>query len=164
MGGYLKISDQTYTALLYIILTFVAVRLLFFSRRQDDSQLLRALPVPWALLIGFGVGLFSGIIGIGGGILLSPVIIFARWGTTKQASSVASAFIFLNSLSGILGRLSTGTFTLDSFGLTMIPLGIAGALLGGFFGAKRLNGVNVRRVLGAVTMLAVAFFWFTYWS
>ena len=163
MGGFFKITDNTYSVLLYAVLTFVAVRLLFFSRKQDDDRPLGRLPRKWALVIGLGIGLLSGMVGIGGGIFLSPIIIFARWGTSKQASTVAAAFILLNSLSGLAGRFFGGTFELDSFSLSLIPLGLAGALLGSYWGAIRFTGQTVRRALGAVMAFAVSNFWLMFW-
>ncbi|MGZ9221008.1 MAG: sulfite exporter TauE/SafE family protein [Anaerolineales bacterium] len=159
LGGYFKITDQIYSILLYAVLTFVAIRLLFFSNKQDDSQLLRPVPLTWALTIGFGIGLLSGMVGIGGGIFLSPVILFARWGNAKQASAVSAAFIVLNSISGLIGRFTGGTFQLDTFGLSLIPLGLLGAMTGSYWGALRFSGLKLRRALGVVMLFAVSNFW-----
>lgn len=162
-GGSIPINDTTYKVLLYLALTLVAFRLLFFSRRQEDTLPLHPVPIVWALVIGLGIGLLSGLVGIGGGIFLSPIIIFTRWGSSKQAASVAAAFIVLNSISGLAGRVAAGTFILSEFSLSLIPLGVAGALAGSIFGAQRLSGINVRRALGIVMTLAVTNFWLTYW-
>jgi hypothetical protein len=159
LGGYLKITAEIYAILLYTVLTFVAIRLLFFSRKSDDDRPLRPLPLKWALLIGLGIGLLSGMVGIGGGIFLSPVIIFARWGNPKQASAVAAAFILFNSFSGLAGRFLGGTFQFDPLSLSLIPLGLAGALLGSYWGALRFKGLGLRRTLGVVMSLAVSNFW-----
>lgn len=163
LGGYFKITAEIYSSLLYAVLTFVAIRLLFFSRKSDDDRPLRPLPLGWALLIGLGIGLLSGLVGIGGGIFLSPVIIFARWGTAKQTSAVAAAFILLNSLSGLAGRLLGGTFQLDELALFLVPLGILGALMGGYWGAIRFTSLSLRRALGAILAFAVSNFWWTLW-
>jgi hypothetical protein len=163
IGGYFKITDQVYAVLLYAVLTYVAIRLLFFSKHQDDNRPPIPVSLPWALLTGLGIGLLSGMVGIGGGIFLSPVIIFTRWGSPRHASAVAAAFIVLNSISGLLGRISGGVFVLDELSLSLLPLGIFGALAGSYFGAQRLNGVNLRRALSAVMSLAVTNFWLTFW-
>lgn len=159
LGGFLKINDSIYSTLLYLVLAFVAARLLFFSKPQDESQPLRPVPLAWAGLLGLGIGLLSGMVGIGGGIFLSPVILFARWGSARQASAVASAFIVVNSLSGLLGRISGGTFVLDTFGLSLLPLGILGALAGSYLGAQKLSGLSLRRTLGTVMSVVVTNFW-----
>lgn len=169
LGGYFKITDETYSIILYIVLTFVAVRLLFFSTRRDvetETNLNRQLPSTnylLALIIGLLIGLLSGMVGIGGGIFLSPIIIFARWGTSKHASAVAAAFIALNSISGLIGRVAGGTFIITSFGLSLIPFGLLGALAGSYLGAVRINGLNLRRTLGVIMSFAVSNFWLTLW-
>lgn len=176
IGGYFKIADEIYSILLYAVLTFVAVRLLFFSTRRDaedenraNYQLSRSIPMgpianyPLALLIGFFIGLLSGMVGIGGGIFLSPVILFARWGNAKQASAVAAAFIALNSISGLVGRVAGGTFEFISFGISLLPFGVAGALMGSYWGAIRFKGLHLRRALGVVMLFAVTNFWWTLW-
>ncbi len=164
IGGYFKLTEQVYSILLYAVLTFVAVRLLFFSKTQDDERPLRPTPFVWALLVGLGIGLLSGMVGIGGGIFLSPVIIFARWGSPKQASATSAAFIALNSVSGLAGRLAGGTFQLDSMSLLLIPLGLVGALAGSYWGASRFSGLALRRALGGIMAFAVSNFWWMLWK
>lgn len=159
LGGTFKITDEIYSILLYAVLTFVAIRLMFFSNKQEDSQSLHPLPLIWSLAIGLGIGLLSGMVGIGGGIFLSPIIIFARWGTPKQASAVAAAFIVLNSISGLIGRFTGGTFQLDTFSLSLIPLGLLGALAGSYWGALRFSGLSLRRAVGMIMSFAVSNFW-----
>ncbi len=163
IGGYLKITDRIYFVLLYAVLTLVAIRLLVFSQKQDDNQTLHPIQLYWALAIGFGIGLLSGMVGVGGGIFLSPVIIFAHWGTPKQASAVAAMFIVINSISGLTGRLLGGTFVINSLSLSLIPLGVVGALAGSYLGSQHLSVSNLRRVLGFVMSLAVSNFWLAFW-
>lgn len=163
LGGSIQVHDDTYKVILYLVLTFVAIRLLFFSRRQEDVYPLRPVSIFWSLIIGLGIGILSGIVGVGGGIFLSPIIIFTRWGSAKQAAALSAAFIVLNSISGLAGRVSVGTFSLAGLGLSLIPFGVLGALAGSYFGTQRLSGVNIRRTLGSVMTLAVTNFWLGYW-
>lgn len=163
IGGNLNVTDHLYTILLYSVLTCVAIRLVFFSKSQEETRLLRPVVPGWAFALGLGIGFLSGMVGIGGGIFLSPIIIFARWGSSKQAAAVAAAFIVLNSISGLLGRIIGGTFALGTFSLHLLPLGIGGALVGSYFGAQHLSGTNLRRVLGLVMSIVVTNFWLTYW-
>lgn len=163
-GGYFKISDEIYAILLYAVLTFVAIRLLFFSRAGEDTLPQRRLPLGAALGLGLGIGLLSGMVGIGGGIFLSPVILLARWGNAKQASAVAAAFIFLNSASGLAGRLISATFVVDSFAWGLIPLALAGGILGSSWGVLRFSGLALRRLLGVVMTFAVCNFWWGLWK
>lgn len=161
IGGSFTLADHIYSILLYAVLTFVAIRLVFFSKKQDEGQALRPVPFWLALIIGVIIGLLSGMVGIGGGIFLSPIILYARWGNSKQAATVAAAFIVLNSISGLLGRLTGGTFTLDAFSISLIPFGVIGALAGSWIGAQRISSLNLRRALGMVMSFAVTNFWFT---
>jgi uncharacterized membrane protein YfcA len=161
IGGSFRLNDQTYSIILYSVLAFVAIRLVFFSKKQDESQTLRPVPFWLALMIGFIIGLLSGMVGIGGGIFLSPIILYARWGNSKQAAAVAAAFIVLNSVSGLLGRLTGGTLILDSFSLSLLPFGIFGGLIGSWLGAQRISNLNLRRALGVVMAFAVTNFWWT---
>ena len=163
LGGSFKLNDQTYSIILYSVLTFVAIRLLFFSKKQEEIQLFRPIPFWLALAIGFIIGLLSGMVGIGGGIFLAPIILYARWGDSKQAATVSAAFIVLNSISGLVGRLTGGTLILNSFSLSLLPLGILGALTGSWLGAQRFNNFNLRQALGVVMTFAVTNFWWTLW-
>lgn len=158
LGGYLKLTDQVYYILLYTVLTFVAIRLLFFSKRLE-ARTLRLPPFWTALLVGLGIGLLSGMVGIGGGIFLSPVIILAGWGTSKQSSAVAAAFIVLNSVSGLVGRVLGDNFVFGQFGLMLLPFGLLGALGGSYLGARKLSSLALRRALGVVMTFAVTNFW-----
>ena len=139
-------------------MTFVAIRLLFFSKRLE-VRTLHLPPLLVALLVGLGIGLLSGMVGIGGGIFLSPVIIFAEWGTPKQSSAVAAAFIVLNSISGLVGRVTGGNFVFGNFGLMLLPFGLIGALTGSYLGARKLSSLSLRRALGIIMTFAVINFW-----
>ncbi len=162
IGGYLRVSMNTYFLLLYLSLTYIAFRMLFFPRYNDeDPNNVRPLSLAVAILCGAGIGLLSGIIGIGGGIFLSPLIVLAGWGTPKQAAASAAAFIFVNSLSGLFGRAMSGNLELGVLGLALLPLGLAGAWAGSRLGARYLSGAAIRRLLGIVLLIAVARFWGT---
>jgi uncharacterized membrane protein YfcA len=163
IGGLFKLTDHVYSILLYAVLTFVAIRLLFFSKKKDEGQLLRPVSTLLASVIGLVIGLLSGMVGIGGGIFLSPIILYARWGDSKQAAAVAAAFIVLNSVSGLFGRFIGGTFAFDVFSASLIPFGVAGALMGSWLGAQRISNLNLRRALGIVMSFAVSNFWLTLW-
>jgi len=160
LGGYFKLNEDLYFALLYGLLTFVMFRMLFARNGEADQGTDLRLCPPWlALLTGTVIGLLSGMIGIGGGIILSPLIILMRWGTPKQASSTAAGFIFVNSLSGLLGRYIGGNLMLGVLGVWFLPLGIIGALMGSYFGARKFSGLWTRRLLGLVLLIAVVRFW-----
>ena len=155
VGGALKISFSLYQFLLHAVLLYVALRMLFFPKPEPrPEQAYNHLPIRLALMLGILLGLVSGIIGIGGGIFLSPLIILAGWGNAKQAAAVSAAFIVLNSISGLIGRLTGGTFMFGSLGWSLLPVGVVGGLIGSYLGARYLPGKNVQRIL-AVILLSV---------
>jgi len=160
LGGYFKLHADVYLFLLYAILTYVMLRMLFTRPEpQAGPDNLRPFPVWLALTCGAGIGLLSGMVGIGGGIFLSPLIILARWGTPKQAAATAAGFIVLNSISGLIGRVLGGNFVLGAFGAALLPVGIIGALAGSYLGARRFSGLWTRRILGVVLLTAIINFW-----
>jgi uncharacterized membrane protein YfcA len=163
LGGYFKLNEELYFIILYGVLAYVMVRMLFARNNTDiDEEALHPPPLWLALLCGAVIGLLSGMIGIGGGIILSPLIILMRWGTPKQAASTAAGFIFVNSLSGLFGRLLSGNFMFGELGAWLLPVGILGAIAGSYFGARRFSGLWTRRVLGVVLLIAVVRFWMGY--
>ncbi len=163
LGGAFKLTQQSYSALLYTALTALAVRMIFFPVLSDKANW-NPRPVPlWAALTsGTIIGLLSGMVGIGGGIFLTPLIILLGWGSAKQAAASSGAFIAVNSASGLIGRLAGGSFSLGEFGAPLLAVGLAGALLGSQLGALRLSGANVRRALGIVLLIAVGAYWMPY--
>ena len=163
LGGYFKLQADVYLLLLYAVLTYVMLRMLFARPEpQTGTEDLHPFPLWLALTCGAGIGLLSGMVGIGGGIFLSPLIILARWGTPKQAAATAAGFIVLNSISGLLGRALGGNFVLGAFGVALLPLGIIGALAGSYLGARKFSGLWTRRILGVVLLIAIANFWVGY--
>jgi uncharacterized protein len=158
VGGYLSIDEALYHLLLYIALTYVGVRLIFFSHIEDlqGLQVRREASWLWILAGGAGIGLLSGVLGIGGGIFLSPLIVLSGWGTPKEAAASSAGFIVVNSGSALLGRMIGSNFMFGLFGTVLLPIGLIGGLLGSFLGARYLSGVILRQLLGVILLLAVA--------
>jgi uncharacterized protein len=158
VGGYVSIDEMLYHLLLYIALSYVGLRLLVFSHFEEvqDTQLRREASWLWILVGGAGIGLLSGVLGIGGGIFLSPLIVLSGWGTPKEAAASSAGFIVVNSGSALLGRMVGGNFMFGLFGTVLLPIGLIGGLLGSYLGARYLSGVVLRRLLGVILLLAVA--------
>ncbi|WKZ37864.1 MAG: sulfite exporter TauE/SafE family protein [Anaerolineales bacterium] len=163
MGGYIKIAQQTYTTLLYGALTYLAFRMFLFPTLSESKNwTARSMPFWSALVSGAAIGLISGILGIGGGIFLSPLIILMQWGDSKQAAASAGGFIAINSISGLIGRYANGTLVVGVFGLPLLAAGLLGALIGSQLGAVKFSGPVVRRALGAILMIAIGTYWFKF--
>jgi uncharacterized protein len=160
LGGTFNLTEQTYSILLYTVLTYLAVRMTFFPVLSDKADWTpRPFPLWAASISGAVIGLLSGMIGIGGGIFLSPLIILAGWGNSKQAAASAGGFIAINSISGLIGRFASGTFSLGEFGIPLLVVGLLGALIGSQLGAMKFSGASVRRALGVILVIAVGTYW-----
>ncbi len=162
-GGTVKLTEQIYSLLLYSILTYLALRMAFFpTLTERESWVPHALPLWAALISGAVIGLLSGMVGIGGGIFLSPLIILMQWGNSKEAAASAGGFIAINSISGLIGRYNSGIFEFGDFGLPLLAVGLFGALLGSGLGALKFSGAGVRRALGTILTIAVCAYWFEF--
>ena len=151
LGGLIIIDAAWYKKILGILLLFPVVRLggvKFDSEKTDKEQTLFA-----SLLIGGCIGLFSGMIGIGGGIILSPVILLLHWANMKQTAAVSALFIFVNSLAGLAGIFTTG-FEYKPEIIWLIIIAFAGGLAGSYLGAKKFNSIFLKRLLAVVLLMA----------
>ena len=111
------------------------------------------MPFIPALTIGAFLGFFSGMIGIGGGIILSPVIILFHWANVKESAAASALFIFLNSLSGLTALVSGG-FKFDPHLMGWIIVGIIGGITGSYIGSFRLKPDKLKFVLASVLLMA----------
>jgi len=163
IGGTVELSERNYTTLLYLVLTYLAIRMVLFPTLTEAANWTpRPVPFRAALFSGAAIGLLSGMIGIGGGIFLSPIIILMQWSDSKQAAASAGGFIAINSISGLIGRLTNGTLAFGEFGFSMFAVGLLGALIGSQLGAIKFSGAGVRRALGTILTIAVGIYWFNF--
>jgi uncharacterized protein len=162
IGGTLQVGQVAYQVLLNLVLFIVALRMLLGDSKISYSQ--NANPPIWqvAILVGAILGLLSGILGIGGGVFLAPIILLAGWGSPKHAAASSAGFIFLNSIAGLTGRAWGGTLQFGEYGPVLIVLGILGGLVGSYIGARHLPGQMIRRLLGVVLLIAVTRFLFVW--
>ena len=105
-GGLITVDDNIYKKILGILLIIPIARFLFFASIRVEE--VKKSNVILSLLIGAAIGLLSGLIGIGGGIILSPVLLLLKWSDMKQTAAISALFIFVNSLSGLAGQLQKG--------------------------------------------------------
>ena len=150
LGSSMPVSELLYKKILGVVLLLSIIRLLY----QRSDKPLQAAPKWYVLLlIGAGIGLVSGMIGMGGGILLSPILLLMGWSNLKQTAAISAIFIFLNSVSGIVGQLKTG-FNLDPKIIGIMLVVLAGGWLGAYTGAEKLNARNMKYVLALVLVMA----------
>ena len=151
LGSQVVLDPLIYKRMLALCLLVAVARLFGFFGGQ--GQELRPLSLPLALLIGALLGYLSGLIGIGGGILLSPVLLLFRWADARTTAAVSAPFILVNSAAGLTGALGAGETLHADTGVWMIAA-LAGGLLGAWVGAQRLNERWMRRALGGVLLFA----------
>jgi uncharacterized membrane protein YfcA len=152
IGGYLKIDAFYYKIILATVLVFAVLRLLGIFGKEKEN--LKTINVPMALAFGALIGFLSGLLGIGGGIILSPVLLLMGWATIKQTAAVSALFILVNSISGLFGFVSQGGSLAASSGL-LIGLVFIGGLLGAYYGSVKFNSKALRYVLSVVIGIAI---------
>ena len=106
LGGTIEIDASIYKKILAVLLVFAILKMLNVFGKESDA--IKKVKLWQGLLVGGVIGFFSGLIGIGGGIILTPIILLLHWGKMKEAAAVSALFIWVNSASGLIGQLSTG--------------------------------------------------------
>ena len=152
IGGGLTLPVPIYKTIVGIVLLYSAVRL-FFSARSADKRKTNLVPIWIALLLGAGIGLLSGLTGVGGGIFLSPVLLLMGWAKTKETSGVSAAFILVNSIAGLLGHFSAVSYIPPHI-VYWAPAALIGGWIGTELGTRLLPVTGIRRWLSAVLILA----------
>jgi uncharacterized membrane protein YfcA len=156
LGGSLPVAPALYKKLVGIVLLLAATGMAMTARRASQAETGRATPqVPAApaVMIGAGIGLISGLTGTGGGIFLSPVLLFAGWAETRAASGMAAPFILGNSIAGLAGNLSR-LASLPSTLPLWIGAVVIGAVIGSEIGNRRGRIVQLRAALSVVLVIA----------
>lgn len=152
-GGLITIDEAVYKKILGILLLIPIVRFLFFANiQQTDIKNSNTL---LSLLIGAAIGFLSGLIGIGGGIILSPVLLLLKWADMKQTAAISAIFIFVNSLAGLGGQLTKGiNFSPDMY--VYVAVAFVGGIWGAYYGAMKFRQ-NVLKYMLAVVLIVAAY-------
>ncbi|SFZ94463.1 hypothetical protein SAMN05428642_104195 [Flaviramulus basaltis] len=158
IGGTIEIDASIYKKILAILLVFAILKMLNVFGKESDT--IKEVKLWQGLLVGGIIGFFSGLIGIGGGIILTPLILLFHWGKMKEAAAVSALFIWVNSASGLIGQLSSGV-TLEKESFLLVSIALIGAFLGGYYGSKKINNQNLRYILAFVLVIACFKLFFT---
>jgi len=151
LGGLVSVDAYIYKKLLGLLLLLPIIRFLFFRNITADE--LKKPEWGLSLLIGAAIGFLSGLIGIGGGIILSPVLLLLKWTDQKQTAAISALFIFVNSISGLSGQLTKGiSFSNDM--LYYVVIAFTGGLCGAYFGALKFNQSVIKYMLAMVLIVA----------
>ena len=158
LGGTINIDTSIYKKILAILLVFAILKMLNVFGKENDE--LKPVKLWQGLAVGGIIGFFSGLIGIGGGIILTPIILLLHWGKMKEAAAVSALFIWVNSASALIGQLITGV-RLNSESFVLVAIALVGGVLGGYLGSKKINNQNLRYILAFVIIIACFKLFFT---
>ena len=158
LGGTIEVDASIYKKILAVLLVFAILKMLNVFGKESDT--IKTLKTWQGLIVGGVIGFFSGLIGIGGGIILTPIILLLHWGKMKEAAAVSALFIWVNSASGLIGQLSTGV-TIEKGSFLLVAIALIGGLLGGYLGSKKINGQKLRYILAFVLVIASVKLFFT---
>ncbi len=152
VGGLIHLPTDIYKIVLGVVLMLAAVRLAI--KLKNDDQV-KDPPIVACLLIGAIIGLLSGLVGVGGGIFLTPVLLLMRWSETRVAAGVSVLFIFVNSAAGLAGQYYNGKLSgLPNEVWIWIAAAVIGGVIGSTLGSKKLDSMTLRRVLAVVLLFA----------
>ena len=155
IGGSLPIEKKLFEILLFLVLAISGILLLInFKTYDDKDSSYRKIPFQFSIIIGSILGFISGIVGIGGGIFLSPILFLIRAGRPKHIVTAASFFILINSIFGIFGQLTKNNVLLEAsnFWYLLIVV-LIGGQIGNFLNLK----IFQTRILALVTACLVLF-------
>jgi len=150
LGGYIQPSASILRILIGLVLLFSAARLIF--RRGDPAETV-APSKPTAVGVGAGLGFLSGLTGTGGGIFLTPLLLFCRWAHIRQAAAVSAVFILVNSIGGLVGYF-TAVRSLPVLGLYLAIPAIIGGAIGSHLGSRRFPVRAISILLAIVLAIA----------
>jgi uncharacterized membrane protein YfcA len=157
LGGYLQPSASVLRILIGLVLLFSAARLIF--RRGDPPEVVSPSR-PTAIGVGAGIGFLSGLTGTGGGIFLTPLLLFFRWAHIRQAAAVSALFILVNSISGLTGYF-TANQSVPWLGMVLAPAAVIGGVLGSHLGSRHFPVRTISILLATVLVIAGAKLIFT---
>jgi len=152
LGGYLKIDETIFFILLGITLIVVAVMMLLINRTSEKNKK-NELHIGENIFFGSFIGFISGLVGIGGGIFLAPLLHLTNWDTAKKIAATASFFILVNSISGLLGQFSNHDFDINWHLTSFLLMTV---LIGGQIGSRLSNKILTAIQLKRITAILVA--------
>jgi uncharacterized protein len=152
VGGYWKLKDDTFFVLLGFTLLLSSM-FLWLKPKEEAKPNMNSVTGP--VLLGGGIGLLSGLVSIGGGIFLAPVLHLLNWFEAKRIAALASVFILVNSIGGLIGQFAAGlqNFKWD-FILPLLVAVLIGGQIGSRLSAKKFNTIYIRRITAILILLA----------
>lgn len=152
LGGLLSLPAHWYKPVLGVILIYAALHS-FFTAKSAPLKGINSPQFILLILAGAIIGLLSGLIGVGGGIFLSPILLFLRWGETRVISGVAAVFILVNSIAGLAGVMTKQPALPDGLAYWALAA-IVGGWIGASIGSKHLGSTTIRQIMALVLLVA----------
>jgi uncharacterized membrane protein YfcA len=153
LGGTINIDAAIYKKILGVFLVFAILKMLgIFGKKPAGIENFKT----WqGIFVGGSIGFFSGLIGIGGGIVLTPIILLFRWGEIKEAAAVSALFIWVNSAAGLTGQFFSGV-TIPWEASLWVAIALVGGFFGSCYGSKKFNNRALKYTLAFVLVIASA--------
>ena len=151
VGGMVALDPSLYKRILGILLIIPIIR--FAGFLPQESGQLKEIKIFGALVLGGVIGFLSGLIGIGGGIILTPILLLLAWTNMKQAAGISALFIAANSIAGLLGNAALG-IDLGQEIFLLVVIALSGGTIGSYFGANYFSGIFLKRMLALVLIIA----------
>ena len=151
LGGTFSLPPEYYRPILGLVLFYAAWRL--FVRRKDEDYEAKAPVLPVAMVVGGVLGFASGVIGVGGGIFLSPLMILLRWAKVREVSGVAALFILVNSISGLFGHLNSLQHV-PEYAPVLAGMALVGGTVGALCGSRHLPVSAILKAMSLMMVLA----------
>ncbi len=150
LGGLIHLDDVIYKQILGAVLLLISF--LFYFRFKENEVFVKP---KWALvaLTGAVIGFISGLIGIGGGVFLTPFLLIMGWSSMRTAACVSALFIFVNSLAGLIAQVGND-IEWNSKNFYVLAVAVSGGLLGSYYGAKKWNTLWLKKVLAIALLIA----------
>jgi uncharacterized membrane protein YfcA len=154
LGGTIKLPPEYFRPLIALVLLYSAWRMAIFKTPEVARK---AQPrIGLCLAIGAALGFLSGLVGVGGGIFLSPMLLMLGWAGIRETAATSAMFILVNSIAGVAGVLWGGKVAVPPLFAYWIPLVVVGGYFGSHLGSKKLNTLALRRLLSIVLLVAAA--------
>jgi uncharacterized membrane protein YfcA len=154
LGGAIILPGTAYKILVGLVLLYAAWQLWWSAHAGEELRPARPLSLPLALAIGAGLGVLSGLTGVGGGIFLSPLLLLTGWAGTRQTSAAAAPFILVNSIAALAAGLVRNPLPPPDYAWWLMAAVLAGGWAGAEYGSRRFANPRIRQLLAVV--LAVA--------
>ena len=151
LGGMIEIDASVYKKILSVLLIFALLKMLNVFGKESNT--IKDVKVWQGLIVGGVIGFFSGLIGIGGGIILTPIILLLHWGKMKEAAAVSALFIWVNSAAGLIGQATSGV-QISSQAFVLVAIALFGGFLGSYYGSRKFNNKSLRYLLAFVLTIA----------